>query len=55
MQAVQAVSQVKQELGAVPVFRYLATTQVLQSFTPVPTQLTQGDTQGWHELSENRQ
>jgi hypothetical protein len=51
---VQAVLQVKHELGAVP-DRYLPVTQVLQSFAPTPTQLTQGETHGWQELSADTQ
>jgi hypothetical protein len=45
VQEVQAVSQVKQELGAVPA-KYLPIIQLLQSLAPIPIQLTQGEAQG---------
>jgi hypothetical protein len=54
VQAVQAVSQVKQELGTVPA-KYLPKMQLLQSLAPIPIQLAQGETQGWHVLSEDCQ
>jgi hypothetical protein len=45
MQLTQGEAQTKQLFGAVPP-KYLPTVQLLQSLDPIPTQLTQGATQG---------